>query len=142
MDVVDVTPIGPQPLKDTAVRSACDKTLKPEVRSLPNCSKLGKPESHNDLPLRLPRSLRLERDVLFIGTRFSNLYTAVHECVTVIMMALVRHGDNYEQTGPHRPRLVVSRGTCPPLSPCPHANSFIIGTAVINTHTSTVSIPK
>ena len=91
MDVVDVTPIGPQPLKDTAVRSACDKTLKPEVRSLPNCSKLGKPESHNDLPLRLPRSLRLERDVLFIGTRFSNLYTAVHECVTVIMMSRLVH---------------------------------------------------
>jgi hypothetical protein len=39
------------------------------------------------------------------------------------------------QTSPHRPRLVVSRSTCPPLSPSPHANSFIIGTAVINTHT-------
>jgi len=38
------------------------------------------------------------------------------------------------QTSPHRPRLVVSRSTCPPLSPSPHANSFIIGTAVINTH--------
>jgi len=24
--------------------------------------------------------------------------------------------------------------TCPPLSPSPHANSFVIGTAVINTH--------
>jgi hypothetical protein len=44
---------------------------------------------------------------------------------------LVRDG----QTSPHRPRLVVSRSTCPPLSPSPHANSFIIGTAVINTHT-------
>ena len=39
------------------------------------------------------------------------------------------------QTRPHRPRLVISRSTCPPLSPSPHANSFIIGTAVINTHT-------
>jgi hypothetical protein len=39
------------------------------------------------------------------------------------------------QTSPHRLRLVVSRSTCPPLSPSPHANSFIIGTAVINTHT-------
>jgi hypothetical protein len=38
------------------------------------------------------------------------------------------------QTRPHRPRLVVSRITCLPLSPSPHANSFIIGTVVINTH--------
>ena len=44
---------------------------------------------------------------------------------------LVRDG----QTSPHRPRLVVSLSTCPPLSPSPFANSFIIGTAVINTHT-------
>jgi hypothetical protein len=44
--------------------------------------------------------------------------------------SLVRDG----QTSPHRPRLVVSRSTCPPLSPSPHANSFVIGTAVINTH--------
>jgi hypothetical protein len=43
--------------------------------------------------------------------------------------SLVRDG----QTSPHRPRLVVSRSTCPPLSPSPHANSFVIGTAVINT---------
>jgi hypothetical protein len=47
------------------------------------------------------------------------------------LRSLVRDG----QTSPHRPRLVVSRSTCPPLSPSPHANSFIIGTAVINTHT-------
>jgi hypothetical protein len=46
--------------------------------------------------------------------------------------SLVRDG----QTSPHRPRLVVSRSTCPPLSPSLHANSFIIGTAVINTHTA------
>jgi hypothetical protein len=38
------------------------------------------------------------------------------------------------QTSPQRPWLVVSRSTCPPLSP-PHANSFVTGTAVINTHT-------
>ncbi len=44
--------------------------------------------------------------------------------------SLVRDG----QTSPLRPRLVVSRRTCPPLSPSPHANSFVIGTAVINTH--------
>jgi hypothetical protein len=41
-----------------------------------------------------------------------------------------------EQTSPLRPRLVISRSTCPPLSPSPHANSFVIGTAVINTHTT------
>jgi hypothetical protein len=44
--------------------------------------------------------------------------------------SLVRDG----QPSPHRPWLVVSRSTCPPLSPSPHANSFIKGTAVINTH--------
>jgi hypothetical protein len=44
--------------------------------------------------------------------------------------SLVRDG----QTSPHRPRLVVSRSTCLPLSPSLHANSFVIGTAVINTH--------
>ncbi len=43
--------------------------------------------------------------------------------------SLVRDG----QTSPHRPRLVVYRSTCPPLSPSPHANSFVLGTAVINT---------
>ena len=42
------------------------------------------------------------------------------------------------QTSPLRPRLVVSRSTCPPLSPSPHANSVVIGTAVINTHTGVV----
>jgi len=31
----------------------------------------------------------------------------------------------------HRPRLVVSHSTCPPLSSPPHANSFVIGPAVI-----------
>jgi hypothetical protein len=36
---------------------------------------------------------------------------------------------------PHRPRLVVSRSTCLPISPPPHANSLILGPAVINTHT-------
>jgi hypothetical protein len=36
---------------------------------------------------------------------------------------------------PHKPRLVVSHSTCPPLSSSPHAHSFVFGTAVINTHT-------
>jgi hypothetical protein len=35
-----------------------------------------------------------------------------------------------DQTHPHRSRLVVSHNTCPPLS-SPHANSFVIGPAVI-----------
>ena len=33
-----------------------------------------------------------------------------------------------------RPRLVVCCSTCPPVSPSPHANSFVISTALINTH--------
>ena len=33
------------------------------------------------------------------------------------------------QTSLLRPRLVVSRSKCPPLSSSPHANSFVIGTA-------------
>ena len=36
-----------------------------------------------------------------------------------------------EQTHPHRPRLVVSHSTCPPLSSPPHAHSFVLGPAVI-----------
>ena len=39
------------------------------------------------------------------------------------------------QPSPHKPRLVVSHSTCPPLSSPPHAHSFVIGPAVINTHT-------
>ena len=38
---------------------------------------------------------------------------------------LVRDG----QTSPQRPRLVVSHITCPPLSPSPHANNLVLGTA-------------
>ena len=49
--------------------------------------------------------------------------------------SLVRDG----QTSPHRPRLVDFRSTCPPLSPNPHAKSFVLGTAVINIHSSTVT---
>jgi hypothetical protein len=40
------------------------------------------------------------------------------------------------QPSPHKPRLVVSHSTCPPLSSSPHAHSFVLGTVVINTHTS------
>ena len=39
------------------------------------------------------------------------------------------------QTSPHRPWLVVSRSTCPQLPPSPHADSFLIGTAAMNTRT-------
>ena len=45
--------------------------------------------------------------------------------------SLVRDG----QTSPHKPRFVVPHSTCPSLSPSPPAHSFIIGPAVINTHT-------
>jgi len=38
------------------------------------------------------------------------------------------------QPSPHKPRLVVSHSTCSPLSSSPHAHSFVIGPAVINTH--------
>ena len=38
------------------------------------------------------------------------------------------------QPSPHKPRLVVSHSTCPPLSSSPHAHSFVLGTAVINKH--------
>ncbi len=47
--------------------------------------------------------------------------------------SLVRDG----QTHPHRPRLVVSHSTCPPLSSSPHAHSFVIGPAVIK-HTRSI----
>jgi hypothetical protein len=39
------------------------------------------------------------------------------------------------QPSPHKPSLVLSHSTCPPLSSSPHAHSFVLGTAVINTHT-------
>jgi hypothetical protein len=39
------------------------------------------------------------------------------------------------QPSPHKPWLIVSHSTCPPLSSSPHAHSFVFGTAVINTHT-------
>ena len=45
-----------------------------------------------------------------------------------------------EQTHPHRPRLVVSHSTCPPLSSSPHAHSFLIGPAVIK-HTQYRLLP-
>jgi hypothetical protein len=52
------------------------------------------------------------------------------------------HGKSYTQRSlvrdgqiiSHWPRLVVSHSTCPPISPSPPANSFVIGTAMINTH--------
>ena len=51
------------------------------------------------------------------------------------LLSLVRDG----QTSPHRPRLVVSRSTCPPLSPSPHANResvMFIGTQFSNLYTA------
>jgi hypothetical protein len=48
------------------------------------------------------------------------------------------------QTCPHRPRLVVSNSTFPALTPSPHANVFILGTAVINNNfkSSTIVHPR
>ena len=46
------------------------------------------------------------------------------------------------QPSPHKPRLVVSHSTCPPLSSSPHAHSFVLGTAVINTHTHVEDQPQ
>ncbi len=45
---------------------------------------------------------------------------------------------------PHKPRLVVSRSTCPPQFPSPLANSFIIiiGTAVINNNSIRDSVKQ
>jgi len=48
---------------------------------------------------------------------------------------------------PHRPRLVVSRSTCPPLTmsytaPLHHTKSFVIGTAVINLSAITWAIKR
>jgi hypothetical protein len=45
-----------------------------------------------------------------------------------ISFHIVRDG----QTSVHKPPLVVSHRTRPPLFPSPLANSFIIGSAVIN----------
>jgi hypothetical protein len=66
--------------------------------------------------------------------------SGVHEPTRIWCLSptLVRDG----QTHPHRPRLVVSHSTCPPLSSSPHAHSFVIGPAVIkHTHTHTHSDP-
>jgi hypothetical protein len=38
------------------------------------------------------------------------------------------------QPSPHKPLFVVFHSTCPPLSSSPHAHSFVLGTAVINTN--------
>jgi hypothetical protein len=59
-------------------------------------------------------------------------------CVKVPGSSRVQVRD--EQTHPHRPRLVVSHSTCPPLSSSPHANSFVIGPAVIK-HTPYPFVP-
>jgi hypothetical protein len=35
-------------------------------------------------------------------------------------------------TSPHKPQLVISHSTCPPLSSSPQTHSFVLGTTVIN----------
>ncbi len=56
------------------------------------------------------------------------------ECYNICSNGPLQTQPRDGQTCPHRPRLVGSRSTCPPLSPFPDANSFMIGTAAINTH--------
>jgi hypothetical protein len=57
--------------------------------------------------------------------------------------SLVCDGQTVTQTSPHKPRLVVSHSTCPPLSSFPHAHSlhFVLGTAVINNNLWRLSAP-
>ena len=63
------------------------------------------------------------------------VYTPVDATVTAIRNYQVPTLVRDERTHPHRPRLVVYHSTCRPLSSSPPANSFVIGPAVINTHT-------
>jgi len=63
---------------------------------------------------------------------FSHAGQRAYEPRPSVYMCSLKEETN-STTTPQRPRLVVSRRTCPPLSPSPHANIFIIGTAVINT---------
>jgi hypothetical protein len=65
-----------------------------------------------------------------INTHFPH----AHKHTLSVMGRLVHTG----QTSPHRPQLVVFRSTCPPISPPPHANSFVLGPVVINTHTLSI----
>jgi hypothetical protein len=76
--------------------------------------------------------LRLMNGKPFIWHRGKNIKKRIEGSDTV-RDDTVRDG----QPSPHRPRLVVSRSTCPPISPPPHVNSFVLGPVVINTHTHT-----
>ena len=51
--------------------------------------------------------------------------------------SLVRDG----QTSPHSPRIAVSRSTCPPLSPSPHANSLMMMSFMYNRYCSNKHTP-
>jgi hypothetical protein len=67
----------------------------------------------------------------------SELINKVHPRTRdVISLTVTRtvHGDGQTSPGPQRLLRLVSRSTCPPISPS-HPNSFVICTAVINTHT-------
>ena len=85
---------------------------------------------------RMPVSwwFRLAPATLEFWVRFPNERNQGKQAHPVLKYR-VPHGSH-----PHRPRLVVSRSTCAPLSSSPHSNSFVIGTAVTNTHTSSESI--
>ena len=80
---------------------------------------------------RIDDCKKIQVDILRFSYNFPPLLPLLlsHNIAPPRARSLVRDG----QTSPRRPRLLVSRSTCPPLSPFPHANSFVIGTAVINT---------
>jgi len=66
---------------------------------------------------------------------FSNIFKKILFLREIfVTMVCAEDSVRDEQTHPHRPRLVVSHSTCPPLSSSPPVNSFMIGPAVINTH--------
>jgi hypothetical protein len=86
--------------------------------------------SHSDFVICMPRILRFHTRARS-HTRFWGRKQVTQSPYPP--RSLVRDG----QTHPHRPRLVVSHSTCPPLSSSPHAHSFVIGPAVIkHTHTT------
>ena len=92
----------------------------------------------------LPYPLPSHANSFVLGPAVINTHTVLqykHKHLSPPPRSLVRDG----QTSPHRPRLVVSRSTCPPLSLSPPREQLLFrycsnnnkhtGTAVINTHT-------
>jgi hypothetical protein len=73
--------------------------------------------------------------------RFSDELTPIEATplsATSALRSLVCGG----QPSPHKPLFVLSHSTCPPLSSSPHSHSFVLGTAVINTHEQRTRPPR